>query len=92
MLLLLSSMPVNGRAQEIVGKETRNGSASGGAVIEIGGGGEKNDAGGKTTGAADQNSLPVNITRNPGETGIEMIVGGEGKDGVAKRSNLPVVE
>lgn len=95
--LLLSTLilppSVDVRAQEIIVQETGDETAGGGAVIEIGGGG---DDGSETetvdSGPVSDPEQPVNITRNPGNTGIEMIVGGQSEDGVAKRSNLPVVE
>ncbi|MEX2524209.1 MAG: hypothetical protein WD750_04565 [Gammaproteobacteria bacterium] len=94
LLLLLSALmlPVaEVRAQEVIIQENIGESAGGGAVIEIGGG---KDNGGDAAGpgTTPTQGEPVNITRNPGNTGIEMIIGGQSEDGVAKRGNLPVVE
>lgn len=93
LLLPIASVSSSTRAQEVITQETGGANAGGSAVIEIGGSGSTgDDTGTAESGSTAEPEQPVNITRHPGNTGIEMIIGGQSEDGVAKRGHLPVVE
>ena len=72
-------------------QQQATGTGSGSAVIEIG----PRDNGNTTVQGTGKVETPVetgNSSGNAGKPGVEMILGGQSKNGVAKRSKLPVTE
>lgn len=90
-ILLLTAWTAPLPAAETVKQETHTPNGGGGAIIEIGGG--KPSPQPQQAGANTQQPATTTVNRGTaGGPGIEMIIGGQGKNGVARTGSLPVVQ